>query len=102
MHRFMRRFRPRFGARLTPRFGPEMKQLALTQMRDGQSGVVVEILGGRRMTDRLSALGVRPGLKVTKVGAMFLRGPVTIQTGNARIAIGFGMANRVIVEPVQV
>jgi len=30
-----------------------------------------------------------------------MRGPVTIKIGNAQVAIGFGMANKIIVEPIE-
>ena len=72
--------------------------MTLAQMETGESGVVIDIMGGHGMTRRLSALGIRPGLRVTKVGSMFMRGPVTIQVGNAQLAIGFGMANKIIVQ----
>jgi len=72
--------------------------VTLAQMETGESGVVIDIMGGHGMTRRLSALGIRPGLRVTKVGSMFMRGPVTIQVGNAQLAIGFGMANKIIVQ----
>jgi len=78
---------------------PDGKQIPLSQIEAGQSGRVVQIQGGHGMIDRLSALGIRPGKKVTKVSSMFMRGPVTIQIGSAQIAIGFGMAKRIIVEP---
>ncbi|MFC2072503.1 ferrous iron transport protein A [Chloroflexota bacterium] len=90
MHGFMHRFGRRFQ--------PEENQVTLAQMETGQSGVVVEIRGGRGITSRLSALGIRPRQRVIKIGSMFMRGPVTIQIGNAQIAIGFGMASRIIVE----
>lgn len=77
---------------------PNGKQVTLRQMRAGQSGIVFQIQGGRGLVSRLSALGIRPGQRITKVGSMFMRGPVTIQVGNAQVAIGFGMANRIIVE----
>jgi len=44
------------------------------------------------------ALGIRPGKRITKVGSMFMRGPVTVQLDSTQVAIGFGMANKVIVE----
>ena len=78
---------------------PEGKQIALSRMETGQSGIVVQIQGGRGLINRLSALGIRPGQRLTKVSSMFMRGPVTIQVGNAQVAIGFGMAMRIIVEP---
>ena len=77
---------------------PVNKQVPLSRMQSGQSGKVVEIEGGQRMRSRLSALGIRPGQKVTKVSSMFMRGPVTIDVGNARVAIGFGMASKIMVE----
>ena len=51
------------------------------------------------MLNRLGALGIRPGQRLTKVSAMFMRGPITVQSGGAQVAIGFGMAIRIIVEP---
>ncbi len=77
---------------------PEGKQIALSRMEAGQSGKVVQIQGGDGLINRLSALGIRPGQRISKVGSMFMRGPVTIQVGNAQVAIGFGMANKIIVE----
>ena len=76
---------------------PDGKQIALSRMQTGQSGMVVQIQGGYGMVNRLSALGIRPGKRVTKISSMFMRGPVTIQVDRAQVAIGFGMANRIIV-----
>jgi len=76
---------------------PEGKSVPLSRMEAGQSGIVLQIQGGQGMINRLGALGIRPGKRVTKVSSMFMRGPVTIQVGNARVAIGFGMAKRIVV-----
>jgi ferrous iron transport protein A len=77
---------------------PDVKIVTLRQMQSGQSGKVVEIQGGHGLVNRLNALGMRPGKKITKVSSMLMRGPVTIQSGNTRIAVGFGMANKMIIE----
>ena len=77
---------------------PDIKEVPLNRMEAGQGGQVVEIQGGRHLINRLDAMGVRPGKRVTKVSSMFMRGPVTIQVGTARLAIGFGMARRIIVK----
>ena len=74
------------------------KLVTLRQMPPGRSGRVVQIQGGVGLVNRLSALGLRPGKKITKVSSMLMRGPVTIQSGSTRLAVGFGMANRIIVE----
>ena len=77
---------------------PDGKQIPLSRMEVRQSGIVVQIQGGRSLINRLSALGIRPGQRVTKISSMFMRGPVSIQVGNAQVAIGFGMANKIIIE----
>lgn len=78
---------------------PEHKQITVSKLKPGQSGKVIDIQGGAGMIARLSALGIRPGRMVTKVSSMMWRGPVTIQTGGTRLAIGHGMASRIMVEP---
>ena len=67
-------------------------------MQRGQSGRVLQIQGGHGMVNRLSALGIMPGKKITKISSMLMRGPVTIEVDRVQVAIGFGMANRIIIE----
>jgi len=73
-------------------------QLTLAEMRTGQSGTVVGVLGGHGLIGRLDALGIRPGRKVTKLSSTLFRGPVTLRVNNSRVAVGFGMAKKIIVE----
>jgi ferrous iron transport protein A len=68
-------------------------------MRRGQNGTVVQIQGGWGLVNRLNALGVIPGKRITKISSMLMRGPVTIEVDRVQVAIGFGMANKVIVKP---
>jgi len=72
--------------------------LSLSQMSTGQSGIVVQVMGGHGMVRRLEALGIRPGKRITKVSSMLFRGPVTVRIDNSQVAIGFGVARRVMVE----
>ncbi len=81
---------------------PKGNLTTLTKMRPGRSGVVVEIQGGRGLTDRLNALGIMPGKSITKISAIMARGPVTIEVDRVQVAIGFGMASRIIVESDEV
>lgn len=75
-----------------------MARVDLTQLDEGQKGVLVDIQGGHGLTRRLESLGIRVGKKVTKVSSQFMRGPVTIRIDNFQVAIGFGMARKVLVE----
>jgi len=72
--------------------------IPLSHMRPGQSGLVVEIKGGFGLISRLNALGILPGKRVVKISSMIARGPVTIEVDRVQIAIGFGMAKRIIIE----
>jgi ferrous iron transport protein A len=74
------------------------EQLTLAEMRTGQTGTVVGVLGGHGLIQRLDALGIRPGKKVTKLSSTLFRGPVTLRVNNSRVAVGFGMARKIIVE----
>ncbi len=75
-----------------------MKRINLVQMRIGEAGVVVEIRGGYGIRRRMYALGVRPGKRIVKVSSQLWRGPVTVKIDNFQVAVGFGMANRIVVE----
>ncbi len=74
----------------------EERIVAATQMADGQNGVVVNIEGGHALRSRLEALGIRPGKRIRKVSASFMRGPIVIDVEGCDIAVGFGMANRIL------
>jgi len=71
---------------------------ALSELKPGESGVVVEIQGGFGLARNLEGLGVRVGKKVTKISAQFWRGPQVIKVDNIQIALGFGMSRRVLVK----
>ena len=75
----------------------EGRMLPLTQMQSGQSGVLAEISGGYGLVNRLDALGLRPGRRITKVSSMLMRGPITVQIDRTEVAIGFGIARKVMV-----
>jgi ferrous iron transport protein A len=73
-------------------------QLTLAEMKIGQTGIVVGVLGGHGLIQRLDALGIRPGRKVTKLSSTLFRGPVMLRVNNTQVAVGFGMARKIIVE----
>ena len=77
----------------------EREQTTLVQMERGRHGTVLQIKGGHGVVGRLNALCIIPGKKITKISAMLMKGPVTIEVDRARIAIGFGMAKKIIVKP---
>lgn len=70
----------------------------LTQMEPGESGIVRESCGGDKFTRRIQNMGIRPGKGIKKLSSHFWQGPQTIEVDNMRIAIGWGMAKKVIIE----
>lgn len=75
-----------------------VERIPLTDMETGETGMVAEILGGGGVHNRLRALGVRPGVKLTKVSAAFARGPVVVQVGGTQASFGFGVSYKIVVE----
>ncbi len=73
-------------------------KIPLTDMNNGESGKVKELLGGSGLTNRLIALGIRPGVYITRISASFFHGPVVIQIGNNQTALGHGITYKIIIE----
>ena len=75
-----------------------MKKISLTQMKANHKGKVVEIFGGSNLLSRLMNMGVYKGKEVTKLSHIGLRGPVVIRAGRSILALGHGVAEKIIVE----
>jgi ferrous iron transport protein A len=70
----------------------------LTRMRKGERGKIVDIQGGWGLLRKMETLGIKQGTEIVKVSSQLMRGPITIRVGNTQVAIGFGMARRIMVE----
>jgi ferrous iron transport protein A len=70
----------------------------LTRMKEGEKGKVVDIQGGWGLIRKLEALGIRIGTEIVKVSSQLMRGPIIVRVGNTQVAIGFGMARKIIIE----
>lgn len=75
-----------------------MQIKCLNDLKTGEGGRISQINGGHGMVDRLAAMNVRTGTRITKLNAGFMQGPVTVEVNRTQIAIGFGMAARILVE----
>ncbi len=72
--------------------------ISLNDLKSQEIGVVAQIEGGRELVNRLEALGIRPGKKIKKISSMFMKGPVTVQVDRTQVAIGFGMARKILID----
>ena len=73
-------------------------KMRLTELKSGQTAIVKEIDGGYEAVERLATLGIRPGKTITKISSHFWKGPIAIRMDKAKVAIGHGMAEKIIVE----
>jgi len=89
-----------------------MMELRLSDLRNGESGTINSVGvgrgrgrgGGRRagrgwgFRKRLEDMGLTPGTKVTVVKLAPFNGPLEVYVRGSRLAIGRGMAERILVE----
>lgn len=68
----------------------------LIQMKPGEHGVVREIHGDRELTQRMMVLGLRPGSRLVVLNNP-RNGPLLLQVGDTRLAIGRGEAGGVMI-----
>ncbi|MDP2807212.1 MAG: fused ferrous iron transport protein A/B [bacterium] len=66
--------------------------LSLSEIKNGESSRIENITGGPGLQARLERLGLRPGLRITKISDF---GPVVVSSDNGQAAIGKGMARHI-------
>ena len=74
-----------------------MKYKDLTQIGQGKDVEIVDIKDGHRFREKVDSMGLRIGIRVRKVSGQLLNGPITIKIGNTKVAIGHGMAKKIMV-----
>jgi ferrous iron transport protein A len=70
--------------------------MPLNAVNPGQEVTLIDIQGGRGLRSKLYSMGLIPGVKLTIVGNS--GGPIMIAVNDTRLALGFGMARKIIVE----
>lgn len=74
---------------------------ALTELAEGEKGVVVKALGGFGLVRRLAEMGLTPGTEVKLVKKGSFSGPVEVEVRGVALALGRGVASKVLVKPVK-
>ncbi|MBC7101022.1 FeoA family protein [Methanothermobacter tenebrarum] len=74
--------------------------ITLKNLKTGKNAIVREITGGIGLKRRLESLNIRVGKKIRKVSTLPFRGPIIIEVDNCKIAIGRGMAGKILVEVI--
>jgi len=85
-------------------------EVPLTSLKQGETGRIVSLgstskMGrwgrGRGLIKRLMDMGLTPGTQVTVINTAPFRGPVEILVRGSRLALGRGMAERILVEIIK-
>ncbi|MCI4444514.1 MAG: ferrous iron transport protein A [Candidatus Aminicenantes bacterium] len=82
---------------------PELKgSCTLLEIPQGAVYKIVEIRGGPGLHRRLLSLGFHRGDLITLEGEAIMKGPVLVRNLNndTRVALGRGIAQKILVEPV--
>lgn len=72
-------------------------KLPLAMIAEGEEVRLITIVGGRGLRKRLADLGLNPGMTL-RVVQVVPQGPMILAVKDSRIALGRGMAQKVIVE----
>jgi ferrous iron transport protein A len=69
----------------------------LTELSPGEQGTIVAVHGGRGLQARLRNLGLVKGQTIRKLSALAWGGPVVVEVKRTQVAIGRGMAAKILV-----
>ena len=78
---------------------PSKAAKPLSRARANEELTLVEINAGRKLTHRLAELGLTPGVKLRVVQVN--GGPLLVSVRGSRIALGRGMADKLLVIPTE-
>ncbi|MBP7055446.1 MAG: ferrous iron transport protein A [Candidatus Omnitrophica bacterium] len=75
-----------------------MKKCSLVQLKPDNRARVSEIHGGDNLRNRLMSMGIYKGKELVKLSHIGLRGPVVVKIGRGILALGHGVAAKIILE----
>jgi ferrous iron transport protein A len=73
----------------------------LDRVYENRKSQVVDIQGGQRIRQRLGQMGIHPGDTITMLRIGALRGPILVEVHGSQVALGRGIASKVIVEEME-
>lgn len=71
---------------------------SLTELEDGQTAVIVSVLGGKMLTKRLADLGITSGTEIKVIRKTLFSGPIQVEVAGSRLVLGWGLATKIMVE----
>ncbi len=75
----------------------DKNEFFLIDLKEGQKGIIVSILGGRRAIKRLTDLGLTPQTEI-KILRKALWHPIEIEARGSKLVLGRGLASKILVK----
>ena len=75
--------------------------MTLDQIFEKSKAKVINIRGGAGIRQRLSQMGIHPGDTITILRYGVLRGPILVEIHGSQVALGRGIASKIIVEETE-
>jgi ferrous iron transport protein A len=72
--------------------------ISLSELTNGKKGKIIELNGGLGLRRKLRTIGIREGKYVKLVTSQPIGGPIVIDIDGEQIAIGRGMAQKIMIE----
>jgi len=74
--------------------------MTLDHLQRDRKARIVAIQGGRGLRHNLEQMGIHPGDLISVAGSGVFRGPILVEIHGSRVALGRGVAQRILVEPL--
>lgn len=78
--------------------GGSIMDRTIVNLTNNEESQILSIEGGTGARTKLDALGIRPGKRIRKISSQMFRGPVVIDIDGRDIALGHGLAKKVLIE----
>jgi ferrous iron transport protein A len=93
--------RSRIQIKFDQKCNEEIMPTTLDQMNENRKARVIDIQGGAGIRQRLSQMGIHPGDEITMLRFGALWGPILIEVHGSQVALGRGIASKVIIEETE-
>lgn len=82
--------------------GQESVPINLTELENGRFAVVTDLQAQKGALLKFETLGLIPGAKIRKISSAILHGPIIVEKDLTKFALGYKMAKKVFVQPIEV
>jgi len=76
-------------------------KVTLAALPEGARATMVQTIGGLGVVRRLSEMGLTPGCEIKLLRKCSFHGPIEIELRGVSLAIGYGLALQIFVQPLK-